>query len=157
MTDVQPLLAEELAKIREIYAIYERENRTGRVGPITLSARDIGGLLATIDAERSDKAYEAWLREQYRDSVATIAQQAGTIRELKAALEEEQRKFQAETLRTSALTQLLVRAEAVLCPEHEPGAWSRSCERCSVVADSRKLRATPINAAALTSTEARDG
>lgn len=78
----------------------------------------------------------------------------GSIRELKAALEEEQRKFQAETLRTSALTQLLVRAEAVLCPEHEPGAWSRSCERCSVVADSRKLRATPINAAALTSTEA---
>ena len=34
-------------------------------------------------------------------------------------------------------------SEPVLCPEHEPGAWSRSCERCSVVAESRKLRVTP--------------
>ena len=82
------------------------------------------------------------------EAIQSHGRQAETIRELKAALTEEQRKFQAETLRTSALTQLLIRAEAVLCPEHEPGAWSRSCERCSVVADSRKLRATPLNAVA---------
>ena len=90
------------------------------------------------------------------EAIQSHSRRDETIRELKAALEEERRKFQAETLRTSALTQLLIRAEAILCPDHEPGAWSRNCERCAVVADSRKLRATPINAAALTSTEARE-
>lgn len=135
MTEVQPLSAEELTKERGLH-------------------HEVDGMCTScVDGPETDYAPTDWPCETGR-WLATIDQQAETIRKLKAALAEERRKFQAETLRTSALTQLLIRAEAVLCPEHEPGAWSRTCERCAVVADSRKLRATPINAAALTSTEA---
>ena len=43
-------------------------------------------LRTALEAQRSDEGYQAWLREKYRETAATIAQQTETIRGLKTAL-----------------------------------------------------------------------
>jgi hypothetical protein len=56
-----------------------------------------------------------------------------------------QAQFEAETLRTSSLSDLLRRWVALHDGDHEPGPWSRGCHRCALVAESRALMASPIN------------
>ncbi|MGN6521319.1 MAG: hypothetical protein ACTHK2_18070 [Dokdonella sp.] len=63
-----------------------------------------------------------------------------------AAFDEERRKFQLETLRTSEQADVLRRMIDVLKDDHEPGPWSRNCSRCALVAEARELLARPVNA-----------
>ena len=76
------------------------------------------------------------------------------IAELEAALDEERAKFQNETLRTSELTQLLLRfAHLHTDRGHAPGAWSRTCIDCELVVEARALISKPINVRALGQSE----
>jgi hypothetical protein len=62
-----------------------------------------------------------------------------------AALDEERRKFQAETRRTSELTRLLQKWVARHEQEHGAGPWSRDCDLCALVGESKALMDRPIN------------
>jgi len=73
------------------------------------------------------------------DPVPAPEQQGDPASWMPAAYEEERRKFQRETLRTSALTRLLREAADLLLDDHAPGAWSRDCPRCALVARVNRL------------------
>lgn len=67
------------------------------------------------------------------------------IASLERQLEDAKAQFRAETLRTSEYAVMIDKMIARLCVEHEPGAWSRSCESCALVLEARALRMKPIN------------
>lgn len=58
----------------------------------------------------------------------------------KEHLEYEQQKFCDETLRTSALSQMLIEwADHAKSSDHEEGPWSRSCRWCQLHTKTRAL------------------
>lgn len=63
----------------------------------------------------------------------------------KKAYEEEAKKFQQETIRTSEQSALLREWAALHEAEHGPGPWARDCVRCKLVGDTHALLAKPIN------------
>lgn len=71
---------------------------------------------------------------------------ARNVDHTEAALNEERRKFQQETLRTSELSALLQKFVGKLKPEHEEGPGSRGCDLCRLVAEAEALLAKPVNA-----------
>ena len=64
---------------------------------------------------------------------------------IEAALIEERRKFQQETLRTSELSALLKRFADKHRHQHTPGPWSRGCDLCALVGEADELLGKPIN------------
>jgi len=72
---------------------------------------------------------------------------AAEIERLREALKQEQEKFQLETLRTSECSVLLRRWNAQARFHNHDNAWSgaESCEWCTLVGDSEKLLAAPVN------------
>lgn len=62
------------------------------------------------------------------------------------ALEEERRKFQLETLRTSELSQLISRWLDIYESGHDYGHDFKNCIRCKLVAESKELLVKPVNA-----------
>lgn len=70
---------------------------------------------------------------------------AARIDSLERELQDAKAQFRAETLRTSEYAVMIDKMIARLCVEHEPGAWSRSCESCALVLEARALRMKPIN------------
>jgi hypothetical protein len=70
---------------------------------------------------------------------------------IEAALSEERRKFQQETLRTAELSALLQQIVDKLKPEHAPGSWSRECDLCRLVGEAEELLARPVNAGVMAS------
>lgn len=91
---------------------------------------------------------EAWNR---RAPPVAIAHEA--VDNWKTAFEDEARKFQAETLLTSALSRLLLGFIERHQIEHEQGPWSRGCELCRLVTESKALLAAPINIATPTASD----
>lgn len=95
--------------------------------------------LVSMFREFFDKTWDAAKREDEQRIAAVVE-----------AVDEERVKFQNETLRTSELTALLLRFEKLHEDRgHEPGAWSRTCIDCELVAEARALMAKPINVRAL--------
>lgn len=70
---------------------------------------------------------------------------ARNVDHIEAALTEERRKFQRETLRTSELSVLLKRFADKHRHHHTPGPWSRDCDLCALVGEADALLAKPIN------------
>lgn len=118
--------------------------------PAALTAEELAEGQALWDACAADEAFsvgddfEEWVYSYFDRVLATIEEQEQTIATLKGALEEERRKFQRETLRTSEQAVLLARTEALLSPNHAPGSWARGCRECALVGDIRELLARPI-------------
>jgi hypothetical protein len=69
------------------------------------------------------------------------------VERLQAALDEERRKFQQETLRTSEQVVLLVKWKERCEDEHAPGPWARGCKWCALVGETTELLSRPINTA----------
>lgn len=99
MTDLKPLSAEELAETRGL--VWPRGEGEGwcnlcgfgwpcrcaaLLATIAAQASELEQLRTALEAQRSDEGYQAWLREKYRETAATIAQQTETIWGLKTAL-----------------------------------------------------------------------
>lgn len=70
-----------------------------------------------------------------------------TERALRDALEQEQRKFRQETLRTSELSALLRRFidEHHVRGGHPAERWSKECVLCVLLTEAVELLASPIN------------
>lgn len=113
----------------------------------------VSRLFATIDAQATEIARQARELELAEHNLigrgALLLEAQTEIAALKGALEQERKKFQLETLRTSEQAILLAKIEAMLAPNHAPGAWARGCRECALVGEIRELLAKPINASAL--------
>lgn len=70
---------------------------------------------------------------------------ARNVDHIEVALNEERRKFQQETRRTSELAGMLQQFVDKLKPSHDFGPWSRECDLCRLVSDAETLLAKPIN------------
>jgi Lar family restriction alleviation protein len=101
---------------------------------------EFGDALTNIRAEVEKLAARA---RDMSDSPSSEAELRAAL-VVPAALNEERRKFQQETLRTSELTQMLSKFVEEMHREHEQGAWSKGCVRCQLVAEAKELLSRPI-------------
>lgn len=104
--------------------------------------------LAVADGHMGLGLY-VWATEYPDGGSVLIKPMRGTARNadhLEATLNEERRKFQTETLRTSELSAMLRRFIDKLAPEHTAGPWSRDCDLCRLVSEATTLLDKPINA-----------
>jgi hypothetical protein len=104
-----------------------------------------------ISQENSNLRSEAWSSDYYVQLTVCAADAdqeralADKYVEACNGYEEERRKFQDETLRTSELSQLLALWLEIYEPGHNHGPDFKSCIRCKLVHKSKELIAKPVN------------
>lgn len=85
------------------------------------------------------------LDPQCQTAAAEIESLQARVRNLEEALKEEQRKFQQETLATSARGVLLQNWADFHREEHRKGLWNRGCFLCRMVTKTDEMLTAPIN------------
>lgn len=111
---------------------------------------------------RDSKMESAQMRKLAHDTLNALATPKATApaageAKWKAAYEEEARKFQQETLRTSELHQMLSKLVEMHYPRHSPGPWSKGCWQCELIGKAQELLDKPVNAATLGPASASTG
>lgn len=103
--------------------------------------------IATFWNDMADlRAANKSLTDQLAEAAASVSLFERANKELMDHVAEERRKFRQETLRTSQQAQLLLRwmarADSLGC-RHEQ--WTKACDTCDLMRETKSLMETPIN------------